>query len=356
MEKQPQKILIIKMRFHGDMLVTTPVISTLKHQYPNARIDVLLYKDTVPILSENPEISTLYGIVNKNSGLLSKLRNFFCLTRQLRGNQYDLIINLTDQWIISVLVRFITAKRKISQNFQHRQAGFWKKSFTDLVDLHGDNVVTHTLSVLEPLNIHKLITKTRLFYKAEQWENIRQQLHILGVNRQYVVIQPTARQLFKCWDNEKFAQVIDALQHRGYFVILTSGPSEEDLNCIMDIAKRCKMKPITELAGKTHFLELGALIKHASLFIGVDSAPGHIAAAVNTPIISLFGATNHIFWRPWSDNMIQLWAGDYQPMPTRDQLDRNKSYLSAIPADDVIAAAQQLLLGDAQPIDMDLMS
>lgn len=352
MKKQFQRILVIKMRFHGDMLVTTPLISTLKQHYPDAQIDVLLYQDTVPILSENPEISTLYGIVNKNSGLLSKVQNFLCLTRQLRANQYDLIINLTDQWIVSVLMRFLTAKRKISQNFHHRQSGFWKRGFTDLVDLHGDNVVPHTLSVLKPLGINASVMRTTLFYKQEHWENIRQQLSLLGVNKQYVVIQPTARQLFKCWDNEKFATVIDALQHRGYFVILTSGPSADDLQCIADIAKRCKTQPITELAGKTHFLELGALIKHASLFIGVDSAPGHIAAAVNTPIISLFGATNHIFWRPWADNMIQLWAGDYQPMPTREQLDRNKSYLSAIPADDVIAAVKQLLPDDAQFIDM----
>ena len=65
-----------------------------------------------------------------------------------------------------------------------------------------------------------------------------------------------------------------------------------------EIAENCQTKPKTELAGKTSFPELGALIAHAALFIGVDSAPMHIAAAVKTPIVCLFGATNHIFWRP----------------------------------------------------------
>ena len=55
-----KKILVIKMRFHGDMLLTTPVISTLKKNYPDADIDVLLYEDTIPILSENPDIHALY--------------------------------------------------------------------------------------------------------------------------------------------------------------------------------------------------------------------------------------------------------------------------------------------------------
>lgn len=65
MDKQFKKILIIKMRFHGDMLLTTPVISTLKKNYPAAKIDILLYQDTIPILSENREIHALYGIKNK---------------------------------------------------------------------------------------------------------------------------------------------------------------------------------------------------------------------------------------------------------------------------------------------------
>lgn len=106
--------------------------------------------------------------------------------------------------------------------------------------------------------------------------------------------------------------VIDALQHRGYQVVLTCGPSADDLACVDEIARGCQTKPITGLAGKTRFPELGALIDHAVLFIGVDSAPGHIAAAVKTPVISLFGATDHVFWRPWTENIIQFWAGNYQ--------------------------------------------
>ncbi len=69
----------------------------------------------------------------------------------------------------------------------------------------------------------------------------------------------------------------------------------------------------------------------------------HIAAAVNTPIVCLFGATNHIFWRPWSDNVVQFCNGDYESMPPRDELDRNKKYLSIIPALDVINATEKML-------------
>ncbi|HDN2511291.1 MULTISPECIES: lipopolysaccharide core heptosyltransferase RfaQ [Providencia] len=343
MKKQFKKILVIKMRFHGDMLLTTPVISSLKHQYPDAEIDVLLYQDTLPILSENSEINALYGMANKKSSGISKACNFIKLLLVLRKNKYDLVVNLADQWMVSLLVRSIPAGTKISHQFSHRDSKYWRNSFTHLTIPEGEHVVLNNLSVLKPLELKELKTNLTMSYTADDWKNIDQRLLDLGVHSSYVVIQPTARQIFKCWDDEKFSEVIDALQSRGYQVVLTSGPSKEDLECVNNIANGCRTKPVIELAGKTTFPELGALIAHAALFIGVDSAPMHIAAAVNTPIVCLFGATNHIFWRPWTDNAVQFWAGDYEAMPPRDELDRNKKYLSIIPASDVIKATEKLL-------------
>ncbi|SQI35649.1 Lipopolysaccharide core heptosyltransferase rfaQ [Leminorella richardii] len=349
MDKQFKRILVIKMRFHGDMLLTTPVISTLKRQYPDAKVDVLLYQDTMPILSENPEINALYGIKNKGSGAKEKVCNFLSLIRTFRANRYDLIVNLTDQWMVALLVRLVSAKLSMTQNYSNRQSAFWKRSFTQIVPITGVHIVDRNLSILAPLGIEPFYSKTTMSYLPEHWESLKERLASLGISGQYAVIQPTARQMFKCWDDEKFSAVIDALQAKGLRVVLTSGPGADDLACVNHIAEGCNEPPVTELAGKTSFPELGALIDHAALFIGVDSAPMHIAAAVNTPVVCLFGATDHIVWRPWSDNATVLWAGDYQAMPERDQRDRNKKYLSAIPAEDVIQAAESLLLKNAQP-------
>lgn len=331
------------MRFHGDMLLTTPVISTLKQNYPEARVDVLLYEDTMPILSENPEIHTLYGIKNKKASAGEKVSNFLHLIKVLRKNKYDLIVNLADQWMVAILVRLLNVPVKLSQSFRHRQSAFWKNSFTLLAPLEGGNVVESNLSVLAPLRPKTLVARTTMSYPAAAQARVRGLLDDAGVGQRYVVIQPTARQIFKCWNNEKFSEVIDALHERGLQVVLTSGPGTDDLACVNAIAGGCRRAPVTALAGKLTFPELGALIAGARLFIGVDSAPAHIAAAVDTPLVSLFGATDHRFWRPWSQKMIQFWAGDYRPMPAREQRDRNEMYLSAIPASDVIAAVDKLL-------------
>jgi predicted lipopolysaccharide heptosyltransferase III len=147
-DKPFRKILVIKMRFHGDMLLTTPVISTLKQNYPDAKIDVLLYQDTMPILSENPEINALYGIKNKKVKTAEKIANFAGLIKTLRARRYDLIINLTDQWMVALLVRLLNVPVRISQDYSHRQSSFWRNSFTQLAPLVGENVVESNLSVL----------------------------------------------------------------------------------------------------------------------------------------------------------------------------------------------------------------
>ncbi|MFP3029232.1 MAG: lipopolysaccharide core heptosyltransferase RfaQ [Arsenophonus sp.] len=343
MDKQFKKILIIKMRFHGDMLLTTPVISTLKKSYPTAKIDILLYQETIQILSENREIHAFYGIENKKNNSIVKLVNFILLIKKLRKNNYDLIINLADQWIVPFLVRCIPAKIKISHQFNHRDTNYWSRSFTHMVKPTGTHVVEQNLSILKPLHLNALYSSTTMTYQPTDWKKINHRLISLGVHSSYVVIQPTARQKFKCWDDEKFAKVIDNLQSRGYRVILTSGPSKEDLTCVARIAQQCRQSPVTEFAGKIIFPELGALISHAALFIGVDSAPIHIAAALETPIICLFGATDHQYWKPWSKNVIQIWAGNYEKMPKWHERDSNKKYLSIIPVKDVITAIKKML-------------
>ncbi|WP_443020916.1 putative lipopolysaccharide heptosyltransferase III, partial [Shigella flexneri] len=197
----------------------------------------------------------LYGISNKGAGTKEKIKNALSLIKKLRANSYDLVVNLTDQWSVALIVRFLNAKTKISQDFGNRQSALWKKSFTHLVPYAGEHAVERTLSALKPLALKQYVTETTMSYRPEHWENMRQQLKQLGVTRQYVVIQPTARQLFKCWDNDKFSQVIDAVQRRGYQVVLTSGPAADEMACVDAIARGCETKPVTGLAGKTRFPE-----------------------------------------------------------------------------------------------------
>ncbi|MBN3098613.1 lipopolysaccharide core heptosyltransferase RfaQ [Pectobacterium brasiliense] len=339
-----RRILVVKLRYHGDMLLTTPLISTLKSNYPDAKIDVLLYQDTMPILSANPEINQLYGLKRKTGTLLEKIRNFQEIRHQLKQNNYDLIVNLADQWPIALLVKSLGCHSIALDRGDKLKGKTWRLFFDNCVPPIVGHIVEQNLHLLTPLNLPASNTRSALslHYRQEDAQSIVDQRPTLLTQR-YVVIQPTTRQYYKYWDNDKFAQVIDYLKTKNLEVVLTCGPSEDDLNVVRDIHSQCTHKPDMTFAGKTSFLELAALIDNAVLYIGVDSAPMHMAAALNTPLVCLFGPTDYKSWRPWCYRYKQIWAGEYQQMPAQWNYDQTVKYLSCIPAQAVIQASEQML-------------
>ncbi|HGY3718336.1 TPA: lipopolysaccharide core heptosyltransferase RfaQ [Citrobacter gillenii] len=332
-------ILICKLKFYGDVLLITPVIESIRTRYPNAKIDLLLYKDTKAILAANDNINNFY-LIEKKKNLLDTIQNYLSVRRDLKKNRYDLIINLTEQWPIGAL---IASLRRPSIAFE-REKKLWNNLFSRVTPMTGTHIVEQNLSILKGIGFSEteLKKEMRLCYRPDDYQHLVSQLPGLP-SQKYVVIQPTARQEFKCWDEDKFAHVIDHLHQRGLDVYLTCGPALNEQQQVQKIAALCKSAPDLTLAGKTTFLQLAALIGHAVLYIGVDSAPMHMAAALGTPQVCLFGATNYQQWRPWSDKAVLIWAGNYHPMPSRDELDRSKKYLTWIPEQAVIDAIDTVL-------------
>ncbi|EOT1758780.1 MULTISPECIES: lipopolysaccharide core heptosyltransferase RfaQ [Citrobacter] len=341
-----ERILICKLKFYGDVLLITPVIASIQARYPHAKIDLLLYKDTRAILAADERINNFY-LIEKKKGLLETIKNYISVRRQLKKNHYDLIINLTEQWPIGAL---IASLRRPSIAFK-RDKKQWNCLFTKVTPTTGTHIVEQNLSILKGLDFSESELKKEMLlcYRESDYQYLLTQLPALSTQK-YVVIQPTARQSFKCWDDEKFAHVIDYLQQRGLHVYLTCGPAVQEQQQVARIAGLCQSPPDLTVAGKTTFLQLAALIDHAILYIGVDSAPMHMAAALGTPQVCLFGATNYQQWKPWSDKAALIWAGDYHPMPTRAELDRSRKYLTWIPEHAVIDAIDTVL-HDSNPVE-----
>lgn len=333
------RVLICKLKFYGDVLLITPVIASIQARYPNAKIDLLLYKDTKAILAANKGINNFY-LIEKKKGLLATAKNYMSVRQQLKKNHYDLIVNLTEQWPIGALVASL---HRPSIAFE-RDKKLWNNLFSRVTPFTGTHIVEQNLSILKGIGFDdtELKKEMSLCYRQEDYQHLISQLPALP-SQKYVVIQPTARQAFKCWDDDKFAHVIDHLHQRGLHVYLTCGPASGELQQVKRIAELCQASPDLTLAGKTTFLQLAALIDHAVLYVGVDSAPMHMAAALGTPQVCLFGATNYQQWKPWSDKAVLIWAGDYHSMPSRNELDRSKKYLTWIPEQAVIDAIDTVL-------------
>ncbi|MFJ3458080.1 putative lipopolysaccharide heptosyltransferase III [Scandinavium goeteborgense] len=343
------RILLIKLRHHGDMLLTTPVINSLHQRWPDSQIDVLLYEETRDMLAAHPNVHHIYGIDRqwKKLGTRGHLEKEWQLLKTLRGQDYHLVINLADQWRSAIITRFTGAPVRIGFDFNKRRGLLWRKCHTELASVSSHpqmHTVEQNLSILAPLGI-PAVTTVSMSYSPEDWQTVSAKLAEKSVAERFIVVQPTSRWFFKCWDEGKMAQTITELQRDGHTLVLTSGPDKKELAMVDAILAQCPQERIVSLAGQLTLRQLGALIDHAALFIGVDSVPMHMAAASQTPCIALFGPSKLTFWSPWQVNGEVIWAGDYGPLPDPDAVDTNtkERYLNAIPVERVVTAARNCL-------------
>ncbi|MGL5344209.1 MAG: putative lipopolysaccharide heptosyltransferase III [Plesiomonas sp.] len=348
----PLRILIIKLRHHGDMLLLSPVLNSLRKNYPTAQIDVLLYSETRPMLEHHPAIHRILQIDRqwKKLGLRQQLKHESNLLCHVRRQHYDLVLNLADQWRSAILTKISGATQRIGLNLAKREGIAWSRCHTQLIDctpLQHLHTVEQNLAILAPLNLPQQSTQVTMAYTDSDRALVQHHLAILNITQSYVVIHPSARWFFKCWKNESFATLIDTLQEGGHAVILTSGPDLRELTMVNEIKALCQTTTPHSLSGQLSLPQLAALIDRAALFIGVDSVPMHMAAALKTPLIALFGPTKLHFWYPWQAIGKVIWAGDYGPLPDPDTINTHteQRYLDIIPAEDVIQAAKELLHG-----------
>jgi heptosyltransferase-3 len=300
-----RRVLVVKLRFHGDVLLATPVFSALKQRHPHLEIDALIYQETLDMLTFHPDIAQIHCIDRtwKQLGAFANLRAELALLRRLRARRYDLLLHLTEHWRGPILKRLLGIRIAVTERYARRShSRLWQKSFTHhyasprnprhKVENHLDAV--RRIGVYTPPQDRAV----RLAPGPEAEASARAKLAPLGLNdRPFVLVHPTSRFLHKCWTVEGMAELIDRLQPQ-VPVLLTAAPRAAELEMVEAIRTRVRTATAT-LAGQLDLKELAYCIGAARLFVGVDSAPMHIAAAMRTPVVALFGPTSQDVWAPW---------------------------------------------------------
>lgn len=351
-----QRILVIKLRHFGDVLLMTPLLSTLRANYPNALIDVLVYSGTEAMLAGNQDVYLAYTVDRtlKHQNLKAQYRGEYALWNSLRTGHYDLVINLSDQWRAALYAHFLKPTFSLGFRYPKRNNRLWQACHSLLVDVAdpSKHTVLNNLDILVPLALPTIITtvtQTWLQCDVDEIDRLSRRHHLTD----FVLIQPTARWAFKTWTEEGFSAVINHLTAQGRTVVITGGRSPDETAMIGTIMAGClSPQRVVNLAGRLDLPELAVLIDRARLFIGVDSVPMHMAAALKTPSVVLFGPSNRAQWAPWQAPHTLLWAGDYCSLPPPDAVDTDtpERYLVAIPVSDVIRAISQQLTGSAPSI------
>ncbi|MGH8675096.1 MAG: putative lipopolysaccharide heptosyltransferase III [Burkholderiales bacterium] len=301
-----RRALVVKLRHQGDVLLASPVFSVLKRSAPHAEVDALVYADTAPMLTGHPAISEVFCIDRgwKTLGPLARAGAEWKLLSALRARRYDLLVQLTEHWRGAWLARALGARWAVAPRVAGR-GRFWKKSFTHLVSkplASARHVVEGNLDALRRIGIYPGVEERGLTLVAgpAAEERIARLLVERGLAGQsFVQVHPCSRWRFKCWPADKMAALIDRLHSEGHRVVLTAAPDKAEAQMIDDILARVAQPVAANLAGQLSLKELAALTARARLFIGVDSAPMHVAAAVRTPAVAIFGPSGADLWGPW---------------------------------------------------------
>jgi heptosyltransferase-3 len=260
------------------------------------------------MLSLHPQVHTVHTIDRdwRALGPVSKLSHYWLLLRVLKSRHYDLIVHLTDHWHGARLARWLKPRIAVALNVNQdsRWANhIWKKSFTHLFpSLPGNRrhaVETH-LDALRRIGIQPRHKQLSFVPGAAAEASVAAKLRAAGVEPgHYLLIHPTSRWLFKTWPVAHMATLIDALTARGDRVVLSAAPTAAEREWIAQLNAKLAGPVAADLSGQLSLKELGALIASAKAFIGVDSAPMHLAAAMQTPTVALFGPSGDIEWGPW---------------------------------------------------------
>ncbi len=302
-----QRILIIKLRHHGDVLLISPLPTLIRQRYPHIRIDALVYADTRPLIEHHPDFDTIHVIDRswKHLGITGQIRAEWQLLSQLKLARYDLILHLTEHWRGALLCRLLKPPLAVVASYPRRRAFvWWEKSFSQHVPVPGRlrHTVEKHLDTLRVLGLHPEVHERNLVLgisarARSKVDDLLKQYPDPGTS--FILVHPTSRWLFKSWSPDRMAQLLDELSMAGHRLILTAAPAPEEMQMLDQIMAQMRHNQVLSLAGQLNLDELAALIERSRLFIGMDSAPMHMAAALNIPTVCLFGPSGDMEWGPW---------------------------------------------------------
>ena len=302
-----KKFLIVILRFHGDVLLTKPMVDNIKQNFSDSEIDLLVYRGTGSILEHDENISEIIEIESASKkNIFIRIKKEINLWKKLNSKNYDYAFFLTTQWRVVPMSWAIGKTRKAAVDDEKRKKNLWVRSFSTIFPgAITNHIVERNLLALESLGLTIFNRKLALDSSIlnSEYNNLKATYPYLAKENTYCVIHPTSRREKKLWDQVKFAKLVDHLVEKDLSVIITSGPDSHEIdyvNGILDKLEKDKNK-VLNLSGKTTLLGLAALIKRSNFFIGLDSVASHIAASVDKESITLFGPSNPVNWKPWSD-------------------------------------------------------
>ncbi|HTP81226.1 MAG TPA: putative lipopolysaccharide heptosyltransferase III [Bacteroidota bacterium] len=286
MDRTVERIIVIQTAFIGDVILTLPLIQILRKKFPSARLDVVVVPRAANLLDHHPAVSNI--VPYDKRGRQRGLGGFMEMVRRLRAERYDLALVPHRSLRSAALAR--ASKVPVCIGFR---TSVGRMLMTATVPyLAGVHEVERNMALLKPLGIDVAVRELPTLYPSAADEaRVDAWLTAImpGIEGALIGVAPGTIWNTKRWPKERFALVAQALAAQGNRVVLIGGP--EDASLAGEIASTVNDRRVATAAGALTLLESAALIRRCQQLITNDSAPMHMAVAMRTPVIALFGAT-----------------------------------------------------------------
>lgn len=306
--KENSRILVTRTDRIGDFILSTPVFKALREKFPKAHVAALTFLDNRLLAEGNPHLDEviLYDKKGTERSLLGQMR----FAAEIRRKKFDYVIHLHAthrmhlmSWLAGIRVR-IGWSRKCAWALSH--------PFTDIKAEGKRHEASYNFDLLKPLGIQEPESFETFVPWDEKWErSFRELIEHLGIpqNEPWIVLSPSASCPSKRWSPEKFSRLASELQSRRPGIFLVIGTAED--TALYERMRRSIDIPLWDLTGRIHLGELAVVLKRAELLISNDSGPVHMASALGTPVVSIFGrkqpGLSYTRWRPLGVRSSIVW-------------------------------------------------
>lgn len=282
-----KRILVVRTDRIGDVVLSTPVLKALRENYPQSHIAIMVSPQARELLEDNPYLNEVivYDKDKKDKGLLG----FWRFVMRLKKKKFDLAIVLHTKKRTN-LISFLADIPKRAGYYDTKFGFLLTDKIKDTRTLGLQHEVDYCLDVLRKLGLQVKDRIPVLTVKSEQSQAALAILREAGIAQgdKIAAIHPGASCVSKRWLKDRFVVLANHLvEDYGMKVVLVAAGAE-DVAIVDEIAKNTRY-PVVNLSGKTTLAQLAAVLKRCAIFISNDSGPVHIASAVGTPVISIFG-------------------------------------------------------------------
>ncbi|MBI4634605.1 MAG: lipopolysaccharide heptosyltransferase II [Deltaproteobacteria bacterium] len=287
-------ILIVKLSAIGDVIHTLPSLTALRKLYPKAHITWVVEEMSADLIKDHPLLDrvlvshrTSWIKEMKRGRIIWPLLEMAVFVKSLRERRYDLVIDFHGLLKSAVIVGLSGGKRKLGYNSMQEMSGiFLNEKIPEDMNKHA---VDRYLDFPRHLGAGEIKTKFLVPIKEENRTRVEKLLnaHQIDPRAGFVAVNPVALWETKLWENKNFSRLCDRIHEESGLDVVFTGSGKKELEEIQALMKR----PSVNLGGETTLKDLAWLYKQARLVITTDTGPMHLAAAVGTPVIALFGPT-----------------------------------------------------------------